>query len=133
MRKLIAILWTLTIACHHVEPTPELTCGEDGDTLEFTFTETANVGSCAEFALPGYPEVFTFPLPQLSGCSPQVQPIACELDGSQTCDYGGGLDYTTAWIGVELVSGGTGEATITVEGSSGVVCYLAYAVGVGEP
>jgi hypothetical protein len=132
MRKLIAILWTLTIACHHVDPTPELTCGEDGDTLEFTLTETERVGDCAEYAFPGYPEVFTFPLPQLSGCSPQVQAVACELDGSQTCDYGGGLDFTTNWTGVELVSGGTGAATATVEGSAGLVCFLAYDVSIEE-
>lgn len=129
--KHLAFLLSLT-ACHHIDPTPKLTCGEDGDTLEFTLTEQVNQGDCANYVFPDYPQELTFPLPQLAGCSPQVQPVSCELNGSQTCDYDGGLTYTTNWIGVELVEGGSGVYTATIAGASGVVCYLEYGVGVGE-
>ena len=116
-------------------------CGANGDQFEITFTEEVNFGYCDLYDLEFDPDTFLyeFPLDTPTGCTSSVAPNSCELGGVMSCEvdpnpYSGGRTWwSVAYYGVELVDGGEGTMTITVEDEwSGFICFLEYSAEVAE-
>jgi hypothetical protein len=137
MKTIIALFVCLLSA---ILPTSaRAACGANGDVFELTFTEEVNFLSCGAYELyENDPYLYEFPLAWPGeGCTPQVEPHACEINDSMTCEVdpvnGARTWLTVAYYDVELVDNGGGTLTITVEDEwSGFICFLQYDVYVSE-
>jgi hypothetical protein len=124
MRKLIAILWTLTIACQPETPVQQ--------GYEIDWTLLAETGDCADWKLDD-PDTIYIPTEDASSCTPLPEPSAGVWQGSVECAISPELHVANTFY-YELETGGDAfsTSTITDPSTSTLLCFLDYAGTVTE-
>jgi hypothetical protein len=119
MRKLIAILWTLTIACGPA-PEPEV------QAYEIDWTLLAETGDCADWKLDD-PDTIYVPTEGSPACTPLPEPSAGVWQGSVECPVSDELFISNTFY-YELETGGEAYSTSTITNPSteALICFLDY-------